>query len=91
MPRQFGWSSPHPGLCLLVQLPGGQPCRSVDLVAMRKVVSDKRLSPKKTPPDLDGVEPRRSPRDESVLYSRGLFEPHPYQALSWIFGLLAIR
>ena len=59
---------------------------------IRKAPSGKGLSSENTPPALDEVEPRSPLGDESVLYPRMAFEPLPYQgALSWIFGLSAIR
>jgi hypothetical protein len=79
MPRRFGRATPNPGSGFPVQLPGSDSRRLVDLVTIRKALSGKGLSSEDTPPPLDEVEPRRSLRDERMLYPRVLFEPLPYQ------------
>ena len=79
MPRRFGGTPPNPRTGFAVQLPGCDPRRLVDLVAVREALPGEGLSPEYTPPALDEVEPGRSLRDESVFHPWVPFEPPPYQ------------
>jgi hypothetical protein len=75
MPWRSGWAAPHPWFRFAIQLPGGDPRRLSDLVAVGEIHPGQRLPPEHTPPRLDEVQPRRSFRDERVLDPGMLLQP----------------